>query len=363
VVEFDQLPSPLAAKRRTEDYSMNPSTHLPDLVGSCFSSLPDIDRGLVVAVSGGPDSVALARAVVEAATAGPIVLAHLNHLLRGDASDADEAFVVDLHARLTTAGAPNRLHCARARIDVGAEARALGANLEAHARRVRYRWLADTARAFGARWVATGHTADDQAETVLHRLLRGTGLQGLRGIAAHRDLEPGGPGVSVVRPLLRATRADVLAYLESLGQPYRHDESNDNLDRTRNRIRRELLPQLAAQYNAAIVPILTRLAEQADEAFRDDEAAAARLLCASERPRAAETIVLDCTPLREAPRRLVREVFRLVWRREDWPTSAMDYPAWDRLAALVCDELPAVDLPGGVRAVRRERVVQLRRQV
>ena len=103
------------------------------------------------------------------------------------------------------------------------------------------------------------------------------------------------------------------------------------------------------------------MAAQADEAIRDDEAAAARLLHESERPRAGDTVVLDCMPLLNAPRRLVREVIRLVWGREGWPMGAMDYPAWDRLAALVFGELTATDLPGGVRAVRRERVVQIAR--
>jgi tRNA(Ile)-lysidine synthase len=338
---------------------MMQTVHLPVQVRQQLESLEDMDRGVVVAVSGGPDSVALTRAVAEAFNSGPIVLAHLNHRLRGDDSDDDEAFVVGLHAGLTVAGATH-LHCAHERRDVGAEARALGVNLEAHARDVRYQWLAAIARAYGIRWVMTGHTANDQAETVLHRLLRGTGLQGLRGIAVRRDLDA---QVSVVRPLLRATRADVVGYLECLGQLFRHDKSNDNLDLTRNRIRRELIPLLQAQYNSGIVSLLTRLAEQADEAFRDDEAAAAKLLHDSERPRAAETIVLDWPTLTQGPRRLVREVFRLVWRREGWPMGDMDYPAWGRLAALVFGETTAVDLPGGVRACRRERVVQISRQV
>src|SRR5262249_46014861 len=198
-------------------------------------SLGDRAGGLVVAVSGGPDSVALVRAL--AAARGrhdppPLILAHLNHQLRGPESDADEGFVAGLHAALVAAGVP-ALDLCRGRRDVGAEARARGGNLEAVARRLRYRWRAGVARERGARWVATGHTANDQAETVLHRLLRGTGLQGLRGIAARRELEP---GVGVVRPLLRATRADVLAYLGGLGQPYRHDSSNEDRRQTRNRI-------------------------------------------------------------------------------------------------------------------------------
>src|ERR1700687_4052765 len=147
------------------------TVHLPALVRQQLDSLEQVDRGLVVAVSGGPDSVALTRAVAETFNSGPIVLAHLNHRLRGDDSDADEEFVVELHARMTAAGATH-LHCAHDRRDVGAEARALGVNLEAHARQVRYQWLAATARAYGVRWVMTGHTANDQAETVLHRLLR-----------------------------------------------------------------------------------------------------------------------------------------------------------------------------------------------
>jgi tRNA(Ile)-lysidine synthase len=333
-------------------------SRLPDLVDTCLAALEDGERGLVVAVSGGADSVALARAAVATRpNATPLVLAHLNHQLRGDDSDADEAFVVELHARLSGAGAAN-VHCVHEHRDVGAEARTLGVNLEAHARQVRYQWLQETARKFGIRWIATGHTANDQAETILHRLLRGTGLQGLRGIGARRDLDA---GVSVVRPLLRATRADVLGYLEELGQLFRHDRTNDNLDLTRNRIRLELLPLLAARYNPAIVSILTRLADQADEAFRDTEQAAARLLQDAERPRAGETLVLDCPTLTPAPRRLVREAFRLLWRRENWPTNEMDYAAWDRLAALVFGEANAVDLPDGIRARRRDRVVQIHR--
>jgi tRNA(Ile)-lysidine synthase len=328
---------------------------IPAVVQECLNSLPERDAGLVVAVSGGPDSVALIRAVAAVGFTGPIILAHLNHCLRGEESDADEVFVTQLHQQLAASGTSD-LRFAHERRDIGAEARAQSANLEAHARHVRYRWLADTARAHDVRWVATGHTANDQAETVLHRLMRGTGLQGLRGIAARRELEP---GVGVVRPILSATRADVLGYLASLGQPYREDRSNDNLDRTRNRIRRELIPQLAAQYNTAIVPLLNRLAAQAEEAFRDEEAAAFRLLTNSERPRAGNMVVLDTAAWREAPRRLVREAFRLVWRREGWPMDAMDYAAWDRLAALVSGEGTAIDLPGGIRARRRERVVQV----
>jgi tRNA(Ile)-lysidine synthase len=241
---------------------------------------------------------------------------------------------------------------------VGAEARREGANLEALARRRRYEWLAEVARSRGLRWVATGHTANDQAETVLHRLLRGTGLQGLRGIAARRELAS---GVGVVRPLLLATRPEILAFLDHLGQPYRQDSSNADLRHTRNRIRHELLPLLAARYNPRVVEVLTRLAGQAEEAFRDEERAGADLLREAELPRAGPLVILDRARLAAASSRAVRTMFRLLWVREGWPMDPMGYESWERLATLPSAGSRALDLPGRIRVRSRERVVQLER--
>jgi tRNA(Ile)-lysidine synthase len=324
----------------------------PALVRAVARHLGPVDTGLMVAVSGGPDSVALARAAVLArgAGAGRLVLAHLNHGLRGAESDADEAFVAELAARL-----PGVELC-RARLDLAAEARRLGANLEATARRFRYGWLADVARRNEMGRVATGHTADDQAETVLHRLLRGTGLQGLRGIALRRELVP---GVELVRPLLGVSRADVLTFLESLAQPFREDSSNRDLRHTRNRIRHGLLPLLAGEYNPAIVAVLGRLAAQAEEAFRAEQAAAAALLVGAELPRAGRQLVFDAARLAAVPERELRAMLRLAWEREGWPRDAMGYGAWGRLAARARGRGTAADFPGGVHAVHRGRVFLL----
>jgi tRNA(Ile)-lysidine synthase len=333
---------------------------VPTLCVETLRSLTDASAGIVLAVSGGADSVALVRALDAARDPHvplPLVLAHLNHQLRGSDSDADEAFVTALHAQLTAAGRPNVMLCPTRR-DIAAQARAEGSNLEALARRERYRWLAEVARENGMKYIATGHTANDQAETVLHRLLRGTGLRGLRGIAAHRLLEP---GLTLIRPLLPATRADILAYLHELGQTYREDVSNRDPRFTRNRIRHELLPHLAEHYNPAVVRVLTSLAEQADEAYRIEESAALALLAQAELPRAGDLLVFELRHLLTAPRHRVREMFRLVWLREDWPLSGMDRSAWERLARVVFEDLPAVDLPENVRACRRERVVQVGR--
>jgi tRNA(Ile)-lysidine synthase len=327
---------------------------LEALVRRALAGLPGLERGVVAAVSGGPDSVALLRALLAvrpAASPWPLSAAHLNHALRGADSDSDEAFVIGLCAGL---GVPLSRH----RLDVGALARAEGGNLEDVARRERYRWLADVAQNAGAAWVATGHTASDQAETVLHRLLRGAGLTGLRGIAGRRELAP---GVDLVRPLLRVRRVDVTLYLGSLGQPARQDASNADLRFTRNRIRHELLPHLAARYNPAVEAALARLAEQADEACRSKEEEAAALLATAELPRAGPVLVFDAARLAAAPARLVRAAFRLVWRREGWPRGRMGCDDWRRLADLAAAAAGAVDLPGHVTARRRGGALQLRR--
>ncbi len=336
---------------------MDDATRLEDTVRRSLRSLAGVETGLVVAVSGGPDSVALLRLVLAGRDPSlPVTIAHLNHLLRGAESDADEEFVVRLHATLSAA-APN-VGLRTDRLDVAAFARANADNLESAARTARYRWLAEVARGVGARWIATGHTANDQAETVLHRLFRGAGLQGLRGIAERRALEP---GTSLIRPLLRVERGDVLRYLHEIGQDSREDRSNRDVRFTRNRIRSELLPLLAAHYNPAMVSVLGRLAQQANEAHHFEETEALRLLREAELPRAGPLLVFDAARLESASPLLVRILFRLVWAREGWPTGRMDFAAWERLAGLVFHGTRGGDFPAGIKARRCGRVVQLER--
>jgi tRNA(Ile)-lysidine synthase len=339
---------------------MNAATVLPDRVLSFLSARSMRAERLLVAVSGGPDSVALLRAVVELNSKGAvslgseaIVVAHLNHRLRGSESDADESFVRDLVESLKTqTHAQLAFRCVR--LDVGARAAAEGSNLEDLARRLRYEWFADVARETGCSFVATGHTADDQAETVLHRLLRGTGLKGLRGIAPRRQLVG---GVALIRPLLHARRSEVLAYLEAQAQNYRQDSSNLNRDYTRNRIRHDLLPYLATNYNPEIVAILTGLAEQAGEAFQEQEVMAHELLTQAELPRAGQWIVLDVERLASVPGSAACAMYRLLWAREGWPMGSMGFKEWKRLAEFAGGEDTTVDFPGGIRVRRRERVV------
>src|SRR5438034_898661 len=213
---------------------------LIEKVQSAFRRLGVEFGPMVVAVSGGPDSVALARALKKLqASLGsePLILAHLNHQLRGEESDGDELFVSELATALGKLG-DGQVRLAIHRVDMRSQARRMKDNLEKVARQVRYDWLAEVAQKVGACWIATGHTANDQAETILHRLLRGAGLKGLRGIAENRPLAH---GLRLIRPLLDVPRSEVMDYLQAEGQSFRHDSSNFDRRLTRNRIRHELL--------------------------------------------------------------------------------------------------------------------------
>jgi tRNA(Ile)-lysidine synthase len=298
----------------------------------------------VVAVSAGADSVALLRALADEPAIPGLGIAHLNHRLRGAESDADAAFVAGL--------CPHLPHWTEA-VDVASAA--AGDNLEDTARRVRYDFLARVAREAGAGWVVTAHTLDDQAETVLHRLIRGTGLRGLRGIAESRELAP---GVRLLRPMLTVSRAEVIAYLRAIGQTWREDATNRNLAFTRNRIRHELIPLLRT-FNPEIAEALSRTAAQAEEVYGGIEQVAGTLLTAAERPRAGRVVVLNRPGLEAVAAHCLRELLHRVWEREGWPRGGMTLEHWQRAADVAQGRVPAWDLPGRLRIVSTARVVRI----
>ncbi|HYL62932.1 MAG TPA: tRNA lysidine(34) synthetase TilS [Candidatus Methylomirabilis sp.] len=213
---------------------------------------------VAVAVSGGADSVALLLLLLELREELGIVLsvAHLNHKLRGRAADADERFVAGLAAKCGL-----EFFCEQ--VDVAAKARGAKANLEDAARRTRNEFFARLVAQEKVHRVAVAHTADDQAETVLAHILRGTGLAGLGGI--HPATE------SVIRPLLHVRRAELRAYLRGKKQKWREDATNQDTSRMRARIRRKLLPVLEQGFQPGVVEHLCTLAEFAreDEKFLD----------------------------------------------------------------------------------------------
>ena len=196
---------------------------------------------LVVAVSGGPDSLALLHALVR--TCGKTSLrlhaAHLDHGLRGEESQADAAFVSKICRGLG-------LDLTSDKVDTGAFRNTYRLSLEDAARRLRYGFLARVAAELGARAVAVGHTMDDQAETVLMNIVRGAGLTGLRGMSESTVRRIEGSDVYLARPFLTGvSRTDTTGYCEALGLEPRHDSSNSSLLMLRNRIRHEMMPSLA----------------------------------------------------------------------------------------------------------------------
>jgi tRNA(Ile)-lysidine synthase len=202
---------------------------------------------LVAGVSGGADSTALALVLADVAPrlgARLAGLAHLNHQLRA-AADGDEACCRELAGRLGVAFDSRR-------VDVAAEARRRKTSVEDAARTVRYLFLGEVAAARGATCVAVGHTRDDQAETVLLRLVRGAGPVGLGGIFPRAG--------QVVRPLLDVRRTEVEAWLRERGQDWREDESNEDRTIPRNKVRHELLPRLIEAFGAGVVDVLARQA-------------------------------------------------------------------------------------------------------
>jgi tRNA(Ile)-lysidine synthase len=302
------------------------------------------DVNMLVAVSGGPDSVALLRGLIAVHRQGKgrLIVAHYNHQTRGPEADDDQTFVTQLCDRY-------QLPYETGRPLSGTHTRPSEVSL----RKARYRFLVKTARRLGARYLATAHTADDQAETILHRLVRGTGLVGLAGIPKSRVIDE---AVTVIRPLLGFSREEVRDYLRELGQDHRHDPSNWDRRYTRNRIRHELLPWLRDHYNPAVQNALLRLGQLAGEAQRVIAPQVESLTEQAVRSPSHSAATIDCRPLADEPDYLVRELLVALWRRQGWPLRAMGLPQWQQLAAMIADataDTPRVRmLPGKILAQR-----------
>lgn len=337
-----------------------------------------------LAVSGGADSVALLRAVAALAPqlgVVPLVL-HFNHCLRGAESEADATFVAALAEKL---GVPLVVESGA----VSELARREHLSLEAAGRRARYAFFLRAARAERLDAVATAHTRDDQAETVLLRLLRGTGTRGLAGIhraCALADLvdeneeksdcaasNQGSERVvsdhgraknalpQLIRPLLGITRRQIESYLASLNQPFCQDSSNRSAEFLRNRIRLELLPQLEHEFNPQL---RAALAETAEVAAAEDElleALAEERLCADSAQQ--EPCRMAAKRLANVPLALARRMLRSLCRQAG---LALDFAQLEGLRKFVlagragrlglprgfCAELRRVDSEFWLRLVR-----------
>ena len=258
---------------------------------------------LLVAISGGPDSVALLSLLATLAPSWCLTVSavHVNHGLRGAESEEDACFVRGLCDRL---GVP--VVCERADLVHAAGVRRRR-SLQEEAREARYAVLSRVARTVGADKIALGHTADDQAETLLMWMLRGSGTKGLAGMPPARES-------LFIRPLLDIPRSELLAHLEARGLEFRLDSSNTKPIYLRNRVRQELLPVLR-RFNPGIVGVLRRQADilREEDRYLEELAAGSLLRCSREDTNGE--VVLDRDALLAQPLALQRRVLRAVIRR------------------------------------------------
>jgi len=320
--------------------------HLAAELGRCGA----LSGRALVAVSGGLDSVALLRGLLEARDAIPldILVAHFNHRLRGHAADEDAAWVQGLATRLGVA--------CEIGVALRSTARPNGHIPEEAARQARYEFLRQTAAGHRCQYLLTAHTADDQVETVLHHLFRGTGLVGLQGIPAERVL-PG--GLTLLRPMLALRRSELELYLRDLRQDYRSDESNANLEMTRNWLRHRALPVLRERFPHVDDAVL-RLARQAGEATDAIRRVSEELLQRTVVDDHQDGVRLDVSQLTGQSRHAVREMFVRLWEHRDWPRQEMGYDRWNELTDLVYGAEGTRLLPGVIEARRSGMLLVLR---
>ncbi len=311
---------------------------------------------LLIAVSGGSDSTALLLAALEAAAPLDVTVTavHLDHALR-DHSASDARWLEKLCDRYGIPLLTERCH-------VRTRSQASGLGLEETARLARREFFISAALSTGANWVALAHTADDQVETVLHHLLRGSGLEGLSGM---EEVSPLTETVHLLRPFLTLTRNQLTNWLTTRQQDWREDETNADLSLTRNRIRHELLPRLREQFNPRVDEALLRLAEQCRDVQSVMAHFAEKYLAESLLSSAPHSVRMDLTLLADLPMHLRREVGVRLWKNQSWPLKNMGFDHWQSLASMMGNQSAssqeAHSFPGGIAARRTGALLHMTR--
>lgn len=311
---------------------------------------------VLVAVSGGPDSVALLHILhgLKDELKLHLEAAHLQHGIRGDEAEEDARFVAQLAARLQLPFHLKEIELPKMKAAAGK------GNLEALARAERYRFFAEIARARKLDKVATAHTRDDQAETVLMWFLRGAGLTGLAGMApVHQSVTAGGT-LTVVRPLLEISKSEIIRYLNDKQLEYRLDRSNQDPALLRNWLRLDLLPRIQRRYDARLP---ARLAQQA-EICRDEDA----LLDALARERlaaVAESGGLSRAGFLEQPKAVQRRILRLWIEQNRGHVRGLEFVhIEDGLRLIIEGPLQGrVSIPGGWELVREYNALKLEKRL
>ena len=285
-----------------------------------------------------------------------LVVAHVDHGVRGDASTADADFV---RAEAESLSLPFYLGVGSSAENKSLESSVKTNPSESSLRELRYRCLREAAQKHGARYLVTGHTLDDQIETVLFRIFRGTGLRGLNGIPTFRKL---GDQLTLVRPMLSVSRDETHAYLQRIGRQHQVDASNEDSHYTRNFLRNELLP-LARKKFPDIDRAILRLSEAAhdhQQAMPQLVAAASESISIIEKESAVTELQVDCKTIRVFPNSIIVDALIEHWDGAGWPRGDINRAAWNQVAQLIRSHDPrkgdqqrqVINLPGNLRAER-----------
>ena len=315
---------------------------------------------VLLAVSGGADSVAMAHALVNLQKRGRLscgfVIGHVNHCLRGAESDADEAFVRTLADLL---GVP----VVTKAVDVTGYAKKHKLSIETAGRNLRLKTLAAMAEDHGCRRIATAHHQDDQAETLIHRLMRGTGFRGLCGIRPVSQVY----GVTFIRPMLNVRRNAIIQYCKNNDLNWREDASNTNVDFTRNRIRHSLLPHLnnslAVHPTEDIVALLAELSCKSRRLLSQTETQANLILNRGSFDEARDKFTIKQDVLEGCPPWVFYEVVRKVLVKLNTGLRNYTQEHFKKIHALLNQDQADVSMPGPIQVYVKKGIVGFSREV
>ena len=320
-----------------------PFTNLAKKVQTTFPLHRWRDHKMLLGVSGGADSVALLRIFHHLAKGLPssnIIVCHANHQLRGKESDDDQEFVMQLCDQLNVPLEVKTLPIKHPDSD----------GIESNLRNLRYQMFKEFAAKHAARYVLTAHNANDQLETILFRILRGTGIGGLAGIPTIRPLCD---NVSMIRPLLEISRQEIVELLNSIGQTFRVDSSNQSDDYSRNKIRNKLIPLIENEFGWKLLDRIQPLAIQASEQQQllDD---ICEPLVESAVQFSSGSFSIQRSEVGDHPAIVIRHLLVSAWKKMHWPLQAMTFEKWSQLATRVVDRekkgQPSIQmLPGKIK--------------
>ena len=326
----------------SETSTTHKSTVLDNILSTIHRySMIESGGRVLVAVSGGPDSVVLLHGLFTLRDDLGVELhvAHMNHSIRGEESDKDAEYVRELSAKMG-------LGFTVEKADIPQIRKTLHLSEEEAARLVRYEFLERTAAVVGAKYIAVAHTADDQVETVLINLLRGSGLDGISGMPLVRGL--------IVRPLINVRRSEVERYVELHDLHPRTDLTNLQPKYTRNRVRLELLPLLRREYNSSVDTAILRLAELARDDVAYMDMAAESSLADTIMERDETSISLNAVAFVQSPLALRRKMVRMLAGMVRGSIADIGFVhIEDLLRMLDMGKDFRYDMPGGLYVERR----------